>query len=164
LFTTGFFYFPREECRLKVVGIDYGRRRVGIAASDETGTFARSIGTIDRQRCPDIFEALHTIVAAQEPQHLVMGLPLNIENNETAMSAEVRVFATELSQRCNLPVVFTDEAYSSKQAQQLLGTRKKKHRRQKHRVDSIAACLIVEQFLRELKGPLLFSAGEYHDG
>jgi putative holliday junction resolvase len=134
---------------MKLIGIDYGRRRIGLAATDETGTIVRGLATIDRKKHPDAVAALRTVIAREEPGALVVGLPLDADDRETAMSAEVRRFASALERTAAIPVYFIDESLTSKQAQTLLLSRRKKVRRDKAEVDKVAACLILDAFVRE---------------
>jgi len=133
---------------MKLIGVDYGRRRIGCAVTDETGTVVRGLATIDRKKFPDGQAAVNAVIAAERPEAIVFGLPLDADDGETAMSAEVRKFAAGFAA---LPVHFVDESLTSKQALGLLRFRKKKERRDKAAVDRIAACLILEAFLREQK-------------
>jgi putative holliday junction resolvase len=134
---------------MKLVGIDYGRRRIGLAISDETGTCVHGLQTIDRNKNPDPLLPLLAIIGSLNPAGLVIGLPLDSDDNETPMSREVRNFAAKLEKSITIPVYFIDESLTSKQAEGLLRFRKKKVRRSKDAVDRIAACLILESFLKE---------------
>jgi putative holliday junction resolvase len=138
---------------MKLIGVDYGRRRIGLAVTDETGTLVRGLATIDRKKCPDLTAALTAAIAAEQPQAMVFGLPLDVDDGETAMSAEVRAFAADFEKNActRLPVHFVDESLTSIQAKELLRYKKKKIRRDKAMTDRIAACLILEAFLREQK-------------
>lgn len=138
---------------MKLIGIDYGRRRIGLAVTDETGTVVRGLATIDRKKRPDFRAALTAAIAAERPEAVVFGLPLDAGDGETAMSAEIRAFAADFQKntRMRLPVYFVDESLTSKKAAELIRFRKKKVRRDKSTTDRIAACLILEQFLRENK-------------
>lgn len=134
---------------MKLVAIDYGRRRIGCAATDSEGRMVRGLPTIDRQRHPDFISKLCAVIAEQNPGQLVVGLPLDIDDADTVMSREVRSFAAKLSLRTGLPVAFIDESYSSQKAASLMFHRKKKERQDKGAVDRMAACLILEAFIRE---------------
>jgi len=139
---------------MKLMGIDYGRRRIGVAVSDEEGMLARSLGVIDRKSFPNCVDELIRIISVEDPKTLIFGLPLGGEDEETAMSLEVREFATAVSQRANLPVHFVDESYTSKKAAELMMYRKKKARRDKSLPDRIAACLILQEYIDKYQ-PLL---------
>jgi len=134
---------------MKLIGVDYGRRRIGLAMTDETGTVVRGLPTIDRKKCPGLTAALMAVIAAERPEAIVFGLPLDADDHETAMSAEVRAFAADFEKTARIPVYFVDESLTSKKAAELLMFRKKKIRRDKAAVDRIAACLILEAFLKE---------------
>ena len=126
---------------MKFIGIDYGRRRIGLALSDETGTCVRGLTTIIRKTGRVAVAALLGIIAEEKPAGIVVGLPLDPDGRETAMSEEIRNFAAHLEKSAALPVYFIDESLTSKQAEDLLLFRKKKERLDKAAVDRMAACL-----------------------
>jgi putative Holliday junction resolvase len=134
---------------MKLIGLDYGRRRVGLAVTDETGEFIRSLPTIDRAARGDRIKALCEVIDREKPQRIVVGLPLDPRDEETAMSHEIRGFAATLEKACSLPVEFVDESLTSRRAYDIIRVRRKKHRRAKENIDRIAACLILEAFVRE---------------
>ncbi|GBU22199.1 Holliday junction resolvase-like protein [Fibrobacteres bacterium R8-0-B4] len=132
---------------MKLMGIDYGRRRIGIAVSDEDGRLARSVGIVDRKLHPDYIDELTRIITEEKPAAIIFGLPLSVDDEETVMSKEVRVFAATIEQRVNLPVHFIDESFTSKKASELMMHRKKKVRRDKSLSDRIASCLILQEYI-----------------
>jgi putative Holliday junction resolvase len=136
---------------MKLIGIDFGRRRIGLAVSDETGTCVRGLPTLLQNDDRDATAALAGIIAREKAEGVVVGVPLDPDERETALSLEIRKFAADLEKRTALPVYFIDESLTSKQASELLLFRKKKDRRDKAAVDRMAACLILESFLREKK-------------
>ncbi|MBN2187866.1 MAG: Holliday junction resolvase RuvX [Chitinispirillaceae bacterium] len=136
---------------MRLIGVDYGRRRIGLAVTDETGAVARGLPTIDRKKFPDCRAAIAAVIASERPGALVFGLPLDADGRDTAMAAEIRTFAEGIKKDSGLPVYFVDESLTSVKASELLRFRKKKDRRDKTAVDRIAACLILEQFIREQK-------------
>ncbi len=134
---------------MKLIGIDYGKRRIGLAITDETGQFVRSLPTLDRKTSPRYVSALRTLIEQERVSQIVVGLPLDSCDLDTAMSQEVRAFAARLEREAGLPVHFVDESLSSKRAHDILRNRKKKHRRNKENIDAVAACLILEAHTRE---------------
>ncbi|HEX3020095.1 MAG TPA: Holliday junction resolvase RuvX [Chitinispirillaceae bacterium] len=136
---------------MKLMGIDYGLRRVGVAVTDEQGLAIRGLTTIDRQKKPDLISSILSLIEQEKPQILVIGLPLDINDADTVMSKEIRSFAEKLQISSGLPVNFVDESYSSKKAAELMKFRKKKMRRDKAAIDRLAACLILESY-REDQG------------
>jgi len=101
---------------MKLMGIDYGIRRVGVAVTDEQGLAIRGLTTIDRKKNPDLIAAILSLIKQEKPEALVIGLPLDINMAETVMSKEVRSFAEKLQISSGLPVNFVDESYSSKKS------------------------------------------------
>jgi len=138
---------------MKLLSVDYGRRRIGVAATDEEGRLVRGLNVIDRKKCADSLHKLLDIIASEKVQAVVFGLPLDDMDQETTMSKEVREFASEIEKRCGLPIHFVDESFTSRRAAELMMFRKKKARRDKGLSDRIAACLILETFL-EINGDL----------
>jgi putative Holliday junction resolvase len=134
---------------MKLIGVDYGRRRIGLAVTDETGSVVRGLSTLDRKKYPGLTSALASVIAAERPDAVVFGLPLDADGRDTAMASEIRVFAGAVQKDTRLPVYFVDESLTSKRASELLRFRKSKTRRDKKAVDRISACLILEAFLKE---------------
>ena len=135
---------------MKFLCIDYGRRRVGIAVSDPTGMLARSKTMVDRNVEIDYLSKIVFFIGEENPDELVVGLPLDIDDNETEMSREVRKFVEELKAKLPkiIPINFHDESYSSVKSNSiLLQTKSKKKRQKKQEVDKVAACIILQEFL-----------------
>jgi putative Holliday junction resolvase len=137
---------------MKLIGLDYGRRRVGVAVTDETGEFIRSLPTIGSATRAGRIKALCEVIGREKPQRIVVGLPLDPRDEETAMAHEIRAFAATLGKASSLPVEFVDESLTSRRAYDIIRVRRKKHRRAKENIDRIAACLILEAFVREKRG------------
>lgn len=135
---------------MKTLGIDYGRRRIGVAVTDNTGTYIKGLTSIDQKK-KNPLESLSNIIKEQKPQKIVFGVPLSSFGEETEMSQEVRQFAQELIDflESPIPVDFIDESYSSQTAHHILSFRKKKVRETKGNVDMIAACEILRTYQRE---------------
>jgi len=134
---------------MKTLSLDYGRRRIGIATTDESGTIVRGLTTIDRKSSEDAITDILKIIDAEKPSTLIIGLPLDVENNETKMSEEIRSFANKIKERVEIPILFFDESYSSIKASEILFCRKQKDRRKKVNIDRIAACIILESYIKE---------------
>jgi putative Holliday junction resolvase len=136
---------------MKLVAIDYGRRRIGLAASDEQAITVRGLATIDRLKHPDTLDTLARIIQQEKPERIVFGLPLDCDDRETTMSLEVREFARQLSERLPIAIEFFDESFSSHRAAELLRFRKKKTRQDKAMVDRMAACLLLQEYIRNMQ-------------
>jgi putative holliday junction resolvase len=133
---------------MKLLSMDYGRRRIGFATTDESGTLIRGLTTVDRKVSKDPIADILAIISTEKPSSLIVGLPLDHENEETVMTAEIRLFVNALQERIGIPVQFVDESYSSIRAAEVMRCRKKKDRRDKTAVDRVAACIILERYLK----------------
>lgn len=134
--------------RGRLLGIDYGERRVGLAISDPTGTIASPAGAILRRagKRPPIAEIIRR-ADSLEARGFVIGLPLDGNGDETPRSAEVRVVAAELTKRTGLAVEMIDERYSTAAAKRAIHEMGGSSRDRKEDVDALAATIILQQVL-----------------
>ena len=131
----------------RVLGVDYGRRRVGIAVSDPLGVIARAVGVLERT--PSLASEICRLAAELGAGSVVVGMPLTLRGEKGGMAMEVEAFVAELERTCGLPVTTVDERFTSSTAVDTMiemGVPKKK-RREKGRVDAMAAALILQDFL-----------------
>lgn len=141
---------------MRVLGIDLGTRRIGVAVSDPTGTLASPLPTLKRRagkRVP--LAALEGIVGEYGVKALVMGLPLTPDGEESEWTREVREAGDALARRTGLPIHYLDERFTSVQAERAIrgmGLPKKK-REEKGRVDAAAAVLILQAWLDRQTSP-----------
>ncbi len=135
---------------MRILGIDFGERRIGLALSDPSGTLASPLPTLKRRagKRPPL-AALAEIAKEHEVEALVLGLPLTLEGEDSAWTRTVREVGAALAERTGLPVHFVDERLTSVRAERAvrnLGLPKKK-REEKERVDAAAAILILQTWL-----------------
>lgn len=134
----------------RVLGIDYGERRIGLALSDPTATIAQPLPTLQRRRAkrPPVAPVAR-LAEEHDAVALVLGLPLTPEGEESDWTAEVRAFGAALAERTGLPVAFVDERMTSKRAERAVRSLglSKERREQKERVDAAAAVLILQAHL-----------------
>ncbi|MBR9975461.1 MAG: Holliday junction resolvase RuvX [Bacteroidetes bacterium] len=131
----------------RTLAIDYGERRVGLALSDELGIIASGIGTVNND--PLLLSRLLTLLAERGVARIVIGLPLTLKGADGDIARVVRAFAEQLRGAANLPVQLIDERFTSSLAQQAIrdmGVGKKK-RRDKGKIDEIAAVILLQGFL-----------------
>lgn len=134
----------------RILGIDYGERRVGLAVSDPTGTIAQPLPTLARRagKRPPV-QAVADTARAWGVEALVVGLPLTLDGEESDWTRETREFGTKVAERTGLPVRFVDERMTSVRAERAvrsLGLRRAE-REDKGRVDAAAAVLILQAYL-----------------
>ena len=135
---------------MRVLGIDFGEARIGLALSDPTGTLAAPLETVHRRRGkrPPL-RRLEEIAHAHDVERLIVGLPLDLQGNETAWCGEVRTMGDELAARLEVPVAYVDERFTSVRAERAVrGIGLPRSRREeKGRVDAAAAALILQSWL-----------------
>lgn len=135
------------------MGLDVGRRRIGIAISDASRTLARPVGVI---RTTDLGGRAAELVATEiarlgadddQVSAIVMGLPRHLDGSANDMTADVQRFATLLEERTHLPVALQDERLTSVEAESRLATREKDWRARKAKLDAAAAAIILQDYL-----------------
>ena len=142
---------------MKYLCFDFGTRRIGIAASDPSGTLVRPVTTIDRKVTPKYIDEIKRILDEENPQKIIFGLPLGPDAEETPMCKKVRTFVSKIYDSLNLetPYDFQDESFSSVRTQAImLKSSSKKRRKEKPTIDKVAACVILEDYLREQSGQI----------
>ena len=135
--------------RGRLLAIDYGERRIGLAISDPTGTIASPAGVIVRRagKRPPIAEIMRR-AEALEARGFVMGLPLDGEGDETPRTIEVRAIAAELTKRTGLSVVFVDERYTTAKALRAIHEMGGSTKGRKGDVDALAATVLLQHALQ----------------
>jgi putative Holliday junction resolvase len=134
----------------RVLAVDYGERRIGLAVSDPSGTIAQPLPTLTRRagKRPPV-QAIADTARAWEVESIVVGLPLTLEGDDSDWTRETRAFADKLGARADVPVHLVDERMTSVRAEKAvrsLGLRRSA-REDKRRVDAAAAVLILQAFL-----------------
>lgn len=140
---------------MRVVGLDIGERRIGMAISDLTGTLARPLGVLRPAGLDvdalDVVSREITRLAEEEDgvRAIVVGLPRRLDGSPTEMTPRVEKFATQLQARTNLSVTLQDERLSSVEAESRLAVRDKDWRSRKAKLDAAAAAVILQDYLDE---------------
>lgn len=134
----------------RVLGVDFGERRIGLAVSDPTATIAQPLPTLRRRpgKRPPV-AAIARLAEELGAREIVVGLPLTPEGEESEWTRAVRRFAEALAERTGLPVHLLDERMTSAHAERAvraLGL-PRRERERKERVDAAAAVLILQAFL-----------------
>jgi putative holliday junction resolvase len=134
----------------RILGIDYGTKRIGIAVSDPLRIIAKGVRTV--QNSPRALEEITNICREYDPEKIVVGYPLTLNGDAGASVQEVNKFIARLEAATHLEIVRVDERFTSVIAQQTLidmGV-KKKQRQMKGTIDMIAAALILQNYLDQL--------------
>jgi putative Holliday junction resolvase len=103
---------------VKVMALDYGSARTGVAVSDPTGTIARPLGTVERANTDKGMDELVELVAREQPGQVVVGLPLTLRGERGEQARASEQFAARLRKRLEVPVVLFDERFTTDLAQQ----------------------------------------------
>ena len=131
----------------RVIAIDFGDARTGIAVSDLTGTLAGEALTIQEWNTSRLAQRIAFLAREKEADRLVLGLPKNMDGTEGPRAEKVRQFAELLKAECDLPVIFWDERRSTIEAHDILRANGKKEKKHRAAVDAVAASLLLEGFL-----------------
>ena len=131
----------------RVVGIDLGSRRIGVALSDGLGLTAQPLATIARHGGVRDLQAIADVVARNDAALVVLGLPLDPEGNEGAAARSARAFAERLRAALPVPVEMIDESFSTVEAEEVLLAADLSRARRKQVVDRLAAAVILQRWL-----------------
>jgi putative holliday junction resolvase len=138
----------------RVLAVDYGERRVGIAISDPTGTIALPHTVLTRRagKRPPV-QAVADVALEHDVAHIVIGLPLTLAGEESDWTREVRAFGEKVAERSGRGVSFADERLTSVMAERAVRSLGlgKQQREEKSRVDAVAAVIILQAFLDKMK-------------
>jgi putative Holliday junction resolvase len=131
----------------KVLGVDYGDVRTGLAVSDPTGTLASGIGTLREGGMRNTARRVAAEAAARGACRIVVGLPKNMDGSEGPRAEVVRTFANLLAEETELPIVFCDERMSTMEAYRFLSATETYGRKRKDVVDTLSAEIILQSWL-----------------
>lgn len=131
--------------RSRLLGLDIGEKRIGVAVSDELGMIASPVSTINATG--DVIGDLRALIEKYSVRELIVGLPIGLSGREGPQAKQVRSVADALASELQIPVVYSDERLSSTVAESALikqGTRREKR---KQHIDAMAAAVILQGFL-----------------
>lgn len=149
-----------SSCRVRILGIDYGAKRVGLAVSDATGVVARPLKTLTRDGGDSaVLRAIVATIAElstdDEPlAAIVIGLPRRLDGSPNEQTPRVESFAKAVGIQTGLPVALQDERLSSHEAESRLAVNEKDWRRRKPLLDAAAAAVILQDYLDSRHRPL----------
>lgn len=138
---------------MRLLGLDYGLRRVGAAWGTSAEGLAFAVGTHVEGRDGSIFAWLDDLIAAHDITEVVVGLPLTADGRESDIALRARKFADRLADHTGLPVTLWDERFSSAEADRWLAVRKSPSKEDR---DALAAAIILQSYLDSLRagGPV----------
>lgn len=134
-----------------MLALDVGKKRIGLAISDELGITAQGLETLQRSRIREDLEKLGSIAKSSNVQALLVGRPLHMSGSESRQSEYTREFAERLGNYLGIPVVYWDERLTSAEAERMLRTAGASLEEKRRAVDRLAAVLLLESYLGYLE-------------
>ena len=135
---------------LRILGLDYGEKKMGVAVCDELGLTAQGLPTIIRKTKKHDLEILGNIIKNYSIEKIVIGYPVRLDGLEGIQCEKVNRFASLLEKNFFLPVVKWPETLSTKEAEEILINSGVRWKKRKDKVDKLAACLILQAYLDSL--------------
>lgn len=139
------------------MALDIGERFIGVAISDPLGVMAQPLTVLKRKGnaypaegdAPQSIHAIEEIIRVYNISRVIAGVPLSLDNKETAQTRKVEAFTLELAKRLGVPVEVRDEALTTQRARKLMLVTHKRKARRKTRDDAIAASYMLQDYLDE---------------
>lgn len=134
---------------MRLLGLDYGRKRIGLALSDPLGLTAQPLGFIPRDS--KTFDQLSEIIQKHGVEEIVLGHPKSLSGHEGEMSKEVQAFGKKLENKTGKPVHLWDERFTTSEAENLLISADVRRSKRKEVRDTVSASLILQGYMEHRK-------------
>jgi putative Holliday junction resolvase len=131
----------------RILALDVGKKRIGLAISDELGLTALGLDTLHRTRIREDLEKLRLVAVNHDVGMLLVGRPLHMSGSESRQSEYTKEFAKKLAAYVQLPIVFWDERLTSAEAERLMRLGGASLERRKKAIDQMAAVLLLESYM-----------------
>ena len=131
----------------RILALDLGRKRIGIAISDELGITAQGLDTIERTGRREDIELLRRLAMERGVRQFLIGDPLHMSGEASRQGEYTREFARELERKTGIPVVFRDERWTSREAERTLRGSGIANDRRKPTIDRLSAVLLLQNYL-----------------
>lgn len=138
---------------MRYLGVDYGRKRIGLALSDEGEILASPLPIYEQKRPGNVIPFLDSLAVKHDIGGFVVGLPKNMDDSLGPMAQEVLRFASELRELTKRPVIMIDERRTSAEAEQILVAADRSRKKRRKVQDSVAAVLILQRYLDQQHPP-----------
>lgn len=139
---------------MRILALDFGERRIGVAVTDPTGTLAQPLETVERRPPPSRahLDRIAALVAEYDAAQIVVGLPLHMDGRRGPEVDRVRAFGSEVAAQTGVPVEYLDERWTTREAERTLRELGVRGVRRRGRRDPIAASLILRTYLERGQG------------
>ena len=135
----------------RILAIDYGERRIGLAVSDETKTISSPLPALTKKKDAKAFEELKQIFTDREIEKVLIGLPLSLSGRDSDQTEKVREFAKAIKQLGNFKIELVDERFTTQTVMQELKKEGLNSKQSREVVDSLVAQKLLEEYLRNSK-------------
>lgn len=132
---------------MKIMAVDLGDARTGIAVCDRTEFLASPVGTIEERRFETLVQKVAYMAKQYEVEEIVVGLPLNMNGSKGPRAEKAELFATALNEQTDIPVNMWDERSTTVQAHNYLNVTNTRGKKRKEIVDTVSATIILEAYL-----------------
>ncbi|MDD4879751.1 MAG: Holliday junction resolvase RuvX [Candidatus Omnitrophica bacterium] len=136
---------------MRVLALDAGEKRIGVAVSDPLGITAQGVTVITRKDPETDLKEIGKIVAEYKAESVVVGMPINMDGTKGKSAEKVNEFVETLKGRLSIPVYTYDERLSTKESEKFLISADVSRKKRKSVIDKMAAQLILESYLERLK-------------
>jgi putative Holliday junction resolvase len=138
---------------MRTLGLDIGKRRIGVAVSDPLGMVARPVETLHSVSLNKDVAYIAELAKSLEAEKVVMGDPIHMSGDPSPMSGRARKFGDLLAEVSGLPVVYWDERLTTVEAQRILQDSGVQPRKARQQIDAVAAAVILQSYLNTIKPP-----------
>ena len=132
---------------MRILALDHGTRRIGVAVSDETKTIAQPLEFIPAEPFADFLRRLKEILLAKQVDCILLGLPRNMDGSYGPAAQKVEVFASALKSALAVPIKLWDERLTSTMANRILIQGNVRREKRKDKVDKMAAAILLQSYL-----------------
>jgi putative holliday junction resolvase len=132
---------------MRILSLDVGEKRIGMAVSDPLGMIAQQLETLQRKNEQDDFRRIKDIVKDREISEIVVGLPLNMDGTEGPKAEEINRFVEGLKKECDVSIKVWDERLTTREADRILREADVSRKKRKKLDDKLAAQLILQSYL-----------------
>jgi putative Holliday junction resolvase len=131
----------------RILALDFGEKRIGVAVSDALNIIAQSVGTIERKGIKNDLKKIRDLVREYDAARLIVGLPLNMDGTEGKSANRAVDFVNELKKEINIRVEMVDERLTTAQGERIFLEADLSRKKRKKNIDKIAAQLILQNYL-----------------
>ncbi|MFH1613234.1 MAG: Holliday junction resolvase RuvX [bacterium] len=135
---------------MKILGLDVGDKRIGIAITDELGFMAHSLKVIERKNMADDVLQIKELFKDHQIEKIVIGLPLKLDGSSSIQTEKVKEFISYFEKSFTVPIIAWDERLTTKQAERYLIQMETKKKKQKEIIDKLSAACILQSYLDTL--------------